>query len=63
MPDDTLPAPKTSLRSTQADFVPQEAFKGLEQELLYYKQEYQRLKAIIALQKQKIKRLVGQGAK
>ena len=44
-------------RSTQSDFLP-ENFQGIEEELAYYKQEYKRLKAIIALQKQKIKRLI-----
>ncbi|EHJ46682.1 hypothetical protein DFW101_0665 [Solidesulfovibrio carbinoliphilus subsp. oakridgensis] len=45
-------------RSTQADFAGPDTFASVADELLYYKQEYQRLKAIIALQKQKIRKLV-----
>jgi hypothetical protein len=48
----------TTARSTQPDFTPSAAFNGIEEELLYYKNEYQRLKAIIALQKKKIKKLI-----
>ncbi len=48
---------RKQIHSTQSDFIP-ESFQGIEEELAYYKQEYKRLKAIIALQKQKIKRLV-----
>ncbi|MGD9609773.1 MAG: hypothetical protein AB7U59_10215 [Desulfovibrionaceae bacterium] len=52
----TIAAP---VRSTQLDFLPEGTFPNQEVELLYYKQEYQRLKAIIALQKKKIKKLLG----
>jgi len=45
-------------RSTQPDFAAPDSFNNIEQELLYYKEEYQRLKAIIALQKRKIKKLI-----
>lgn len=45
-------------RSTQPGFNAPESFKSIEEELLYYKEEYQRLKAIITLQKQKIKKLI-----
>lgn len=45
-------------RSTRQGFVPPEAFASADRELAYYKQECERLRAIIALQKQKIRRLV-----
>lgn len=44
-------------RSTQPDFTPP-AFDSPEAELAYYKDECRRLKAIIGLQKQKIRKLV-----
>lgn len=46
-------------RSTRPDYTPPDTFTSSEEELLYYKREYQRLKAIIALQKQKIRKLLG----
>lgn len=49
----------TPVRSTQLDFLPEGTFPDRETELLYYKQEYRRLKAIIALQKKKIRKLLG----
>ena len=49
-------------RSTQIDFTPPLAFADTAAELAYYKAECHRLKAIIALQKQKIRKLVGQKA-
>lgn len=45
-------------RSTRLNFVPPETFHSVEDELLYYKQECLRLKAIVSLQKQKIKKLL-----
>ena len=54
--------PKTNaapVRSTRLDFLPEGTFPDQEAELRYYKQEYGRLKAIIALQKKKIKKLLG----
>jgi hypothetical protein len=45
-------------RSANPDYVPPDMFASVEEELRYYKQEYQRLKAIIALQKQKIRKLL-----
>lgn len=49
-------------RSTQIDFTPPLAFADAAEELAYYKAECRRLKAIIALQKQKIRKLVGRKA-
>ena len=46
-------------RSTQIDFTPPLAFADTAAELAYYKAECHRLKAIIALQKKKIKKLLG----
>jgi hypothetical protein len=46
------------VRSTNPDYAP-DTFASQEEELRYYKQEYRRLKAIIALQKQKIRKLIG----
>lgn len=54
MADTSTPRP----RSTSLDYVPSEVFASVEEELRYYKEEYRRLKAIIALQKQKIRKLV-----
>ena len=45
-------------RSTQKDFTGLAAYASPEEELKYFKEEYVRLKAIIALQKQKIRKLV-----
>ncbi|WP_300160584.1 hypothetical protein [Solidesulfovibrio sp.] len=53
------PEPKRP-RSTQPDFTPPTAFADAAAELAYYKDECRRLKAIIALQKQKIRKLVTQ---
>ena len=61
MSDSTTKYGPVSVRSTQPDFVPQQAFQSVDDELLYYKREYQRLKAIIALQKQKIRKLLPSG--
>ncbi len=47
-------------RSTRLDFTPPTAFADTAAELAYYKDECRRLKAIIALQKQKIRKLVTQ---
>ncbi|MEA4856930.1 MAG: hypothetical protein AAGU21_02975 [Solidesulfovibrio sp.] len=58
MPD-TLPAANRP-RSTQPDFTPP-TFDSPEVELAYYKDECRRLKAIIGLQKQKIRKLVAAG--
>lgn len=59
MADDISRTPASPPRSTKLDYVPSEAFADIEAELRYYKQEYRRLKAIIALQKQKIRKLLG----
>lgn len=59
MADNAASPPSKPPRSTKLDYVPSEAFADIEAELRYYKQEYQRLKAIIALQKQKIRKLLG----
>jgi len=56
MPNDARQQAATRPRSTQLDYTRE--FATSEEALLYYKEEYKRLKAIIALQKQKIKRLV-----
>jgi hypothetical protein len=50
--------PKIPPRSANPDYVPPQDFASIEEELGYYKQEYHRLKAIIALQKQKIRKLI-----
>ena len=47
-------------RSTQKDFTGLAAYASPEEELQYFKEEYVRLKAIIALQKLKIRKLVGE---
>lgn len=46
------------VRSTSLDYAPADTFSSVEEELRYYKQEYRRLKAIIALQKRKIRKLL-----
>ena len=53
---------KARPRSTQIDFTPPLAFADTAEELAYYKAECRRLKAIIALQKQKIRKLVARKA-
>lgn len=58
MSNEILQQPRTPGRSTRPDFAPSDAFSSIEEELAYYKKEYQRLKAIIALQKQKIRKLL-----
>ena len=58
MSDSTTTPAKVSVRSARPGFTPAQTFESLEAELRYYKEEYQRLKAIIALQKQKIKRVL-----
>ena len=52
--------PPQQHRSTQKDFTGLESYASPEEELRYFKEEYVRLKAIIALQKQKIRKLVGE---
>lgn len=59
MTDDPQSQKPKQLRSTQKDFIGLDAYASPEDELRYYKEEYVRLKAIIALQKQKIRKLVG----
>jgi len=59
MEHDTPKTTATPVRSTRLDFLPENTFADREAELRYYKQEYSRLKAIIALQKKKIKKLLG----
>ena len=52
--------PQKQRRSTQQDFTGLDAYASPEEELKYFKEEYVRLKAIIALQKLKIRKLVGE---
>ena len=59
MREHTSQTPASPPRSTKLDYMPSQAFADMEEELHYYKQEYQRLKAIIALQKKKIRKLLG----
>jgi len=40
MSDSTTKYGPVSVRSTQPDFVPQQAFQSVDDELLYYKREY-----------------------
>lgn len=58
MTDDPQRQKPQQLRSTQKDFTGLDSYASPEDELRYYKEEYVRLKAIIALQKQKIRKLV-----
>lgn len=58
MTDDPQHQKPKQVRSTQKDFNGLDSYASPEDELRYYKEEYVRLKAIIALQKQKIRRLV-----
>lgn len=60
MTDDPLHQKPKQVRSTQKDFTGLDSYASPEDELRYYKDEYVRLKAIIALQKQKIRKLVGE---
>jgi len=60
MTDDAQHQKPQQIRSTQKDFTGLDAYASPEEELQYFKEEYVRLKAIIALQKQKIRKLVGE---
>ncbi|WP_043630489.1 hypothetical protein [Desulfovibrio sp. TomC] len=60
MTDDSQHQKPKQVRSTQKDFNGLDSYASPEDELRYYKEEYVRLKAIIALQKQKIRKLVGE---
>ena len=60
MTDDPQHQRPKQIRSTQKDFNGLESYASPGDELCYYKDEYVRLKAIIALQKQKIRKLVGE---
>lgn len=60
MTDDPQRPMPQQIRSTQKYFTGLDAYASPEDELRYYKEEYARLKAIIALQKQKIRKLVGE---
>ena len=58
MTDDPQHQKAKQVRSTQKDFDGLDSDASPEDELAYYKSEYVRLKAIIALQKQKIRKFV-----
>ncbi|WP_075352925.1 hypothetical protein [Desulfovibrio sp. DV] len=58
MTDDSQHQKPKQIRSTQKDFTGLDSYASPEDELAYYKSEYGRLKAIIALQKQKIRKFV-----
>lgn len=61
MPDAARPQPVKPVRSTRQDFDGPDDFASTEEALAYYKAEYARLKAIIALQKGKIRKLAQKG--
>lgn len=58
MTDASSQQPVKQVRSTRQDFDGPGDFASTEEALAYYKAEYARLKAIIALQKRKIRKLV-----
>lgn len=58
MTDASSQQPVKQVRSTRQDFDGPEDFTSTEEALAYYKAEYMRLKAIIALQKGKIRKLI-----
>ncbi|EKO40508.1 MAG: hypothetical protein B193_0793 [Solidesulfovibrio magneticus str. Maddingley MBC34] len=58
MADAPRQQPAKQVRSTRQDFDGPGDFASTEEALAYYKAEYSRLKAIIALQKGKIRKLV-----
>lgn len=58
MPDASQKQPVRQVRSTRQDFDGPDNFASTEEALAYYKAEYTRLKAIIALQKGKIRKLI-----
>lgn len=60
MTDASSQQPVRQVRSTHQDFDGPDDFASTEEALAYYKAEYARLKAIIALQKGKIRKLVGE---
>jgi hypothetical protein len=60
MTDASQPHSAKQVRSTRQDFDGPGDFANTEEALAYYKAEYERLKAIIALQKGKIRKLVGE---
>ena len=60
MTDASSQQPVKPVRSTRQDFDGPGDFASTEEALAYYKAEYSRLKAIIALQKGKIRKLVGE---
>jgi hypothetical protein len=58
MTDAPRQQPAKQVRSTRQDFDGPGDFASAEEALAYYKAEYSRLKAIIALQKGKIRKLI-----
>jgi hypothetical protein len=58
MTDASRQQPVKPVRTTRQDFDGPGDFASTEEALAYYKAEYARLKAIIALQKGKIRKLI-----
>jgi hypothetical protein len=58
MADASQKQPAKQVRSTRQNFDGPDNFASTEEALAYYKAEYSRLKAIIALQKGKIRKLL-----